>query len=342
MNDAVSPEDKQRVKTLLDAVANAAPDALRRRLEAAYHPDAHWRGSHPLNELRGVDAIEEKAWRPLLTALPDLERRDDLLIGGRYQGRNYVGMVGHYAGAFERDWLDIPATGQLAYLRYGEFHQLEDGKIVQSTVLLDLLDLMRQAGFWPLPPSLGLEAMWPGPISGDGVNLNGRDKEAAAASLELCLAMQKSLDNELVERADLLNMAQKKYWHPKMMWHGPSGIGACRGLKGFVDGHQRPFRLAFPVRHYGNSHYVRIGDGRFAATAGWPSVTARHEGHWLGAAPTGREIKMRVMDFYLCDEGRVRENWVPIDVIDIQRQMGVDLMAKLRQWRAKTAGRRRA
>ncbi|MBA3625182.1 MAG: hypothetical protein H0W48_12195, partial [Methylibium sp.] len=46
--------------------------------------------------------------------------------------------------------------------------------------------------------------------------------------------------------------------------------------------------------------------------------------------PTGRAVTMRVMDFYLHHEGLIRENWVPLDVLDLLRQMGVDVLARMR------------
>lgn len=325
-------ENKTHVKALLDGIVDAGPGDLREALENAYHPDAHWRGSHPLNEIDGITAIEKMVWQPFIRSFPDIERRDSIIIGGSYENRDYVGMIGHYAGTFARDWINIPATGGLIYLRYGEFHRLKGNRIIESTVILDVLDVIRQAGIRPLPPSLGSEEMWPGPISADGCPSVETDEDESATSLKLCLAMQKTLDNTLVERDDLLNMSQKEYWHPKMMWYGPAGIGTGRGLQGFVDCHQRPFRIAFPKRYIGENHYVEIGDGKFAATAGWPSVMTTHVGDgWLGLPATGRKINMRVMDFYLCEEGLVRENWVPIDIIDILLQMGIDIMEKIRQ-----------
>ena len=39
----------------------------------------------------------------------------------------------------------------------------------------------------------------------------------------------------------LINHPQKEFWHEKMMWYGPSGIGTARGLEGFVNHHQLPF-----------------------------------------------------------------------------------------------------
>ena len=323
---------KNVLKPALDAIVAAGSGNLREALENAYHPDAHWRGSHPLNEMDGIAAIHKEVWQPLLQAHPDLERRDSIIIGGSCQGRDYVGMIGHYAGTFVRNWIGIPATGGLSYLRYGEVHQVKENKIIESTVLLDVLDVLRQAGIRPLPPGPGSEEMWPGPISTDGCLPVETDEKESAASIRLCMAMQKTLDNTLVGRDDLLNMEQKKYWHPRMTWYGPCGIGTTRGLPGFVDFHQRPFRIAFPRRYVAGNHYLEIGDGKFAATAGWPSVVATHAGDgWLGLPATGRKINMRVMDFYLCDEGLVRENWVPMDIIDILLQMGVDIMDKVRQ-----------
>ena len=42
-----------------------------------------------------------------------------------------------------------------------------------------------------------------------------------------------------------------------MMWYGPSGIGTARGLEGFVDHHQLPFRMTFRERDYWKiGHYL--------------------------------------------------------------------------------------
>lgn len=345
MNDASLLQDKQRVWSALHTVAESTPQTVSSALAGIYHPDAEWRGSHPWNEMRGVDAIAQRVWQPLLQAFPDLERRDDLLIGGVYEGRVYVGCVGHLVGTFRRDWQGIPATDQVICLRYGEFHQMVDGRIAQSTVLVDILDFIRQAGFWPMAPSLGQEGMWLGPRGGDGLVFEAQDPEVSAASLKLTMDMQSALgaydDTANGGRDGLLNMPQKEYWHPKMMWYGPSGIGTARGLAGFVDYHQLPFRSAFPrdpkrpqppgLGKHGGSHYVRIGDGRFSATGGWPSRHMMHTGGgWLGLGASGRPITMRVMDFYSADEGLIRENWVPIDIIQVLLQLDVDVLARVR------------
>ena len=332
----------------LAALADSPPEALAGHLASLYADDARWRGSHPLNEQAGTAAIAAQVWQPLKTAFPDLERRDLILNGGSYQGRDYVATVGHYCGTFREDWLTIPATGRPVWIRYGEVHQVRDGRIVQSSCLWDILDVIRQAGFWPLAPSLGTEGMWPGPITGDGLVLTPQDAGQGAASLAQTLAMHGTLadyrDEDAQGREGLLNMPQRQHWHPKMMWYGPSGIGTTRGLQGFVDYHQLPFRIAFPGRkgggqwdqiaelkaRHGGGHYIRIGDGPYSVTGGWPSVFATHTGGgFLGLAPTGRPVTMRVMDFYLHHQGLIRENWVPLDILDLLMQMGVDVIDRM-------------
>ena len=166
-------ENKRRLHAGLARARRGGAGRCRARLLAGlYAEDAEWRGAHPLNEMRGVEAIAATVWEPLLAAMPDLERRDLIVAGGSYEGRDYVAAVGHYCGTFSVDWLGIPATGRPVFLRYGEVHEVRDGRIVQSSCLWDILDLIRQAGLWPLAPSLGAEGMWPGPITGDGLRLD--------------------------------------------------------------------------------------------------------------------------------------------------------------------------
>jgi hypothetical protein len=344
-----SAAERVRLHAALGAVAEAGPHALRDALLALAAPDCRWRVACPIDELDGTAAAAAAAFGPLKEACPDLERRDLILLAGSYEGRTFLGAMGHYVGTLERDWLGLPATRKTLWLRYGEVYRIgADGRAVEAWLLWDVLDAMRQAGVWPLAPALGAEACWPPPFTGDGLRLAPAEPAQSAASLAQTLAMQRTLaehdDRRGLSREMLLAMPQREHWHPKMMWYGPAGIGTTRGLAGFVDGHQLPFRIAFHrpqgsyaevqaerARH-GAGHYVRIGDGPYSLTGGWPSVYALHRGGgFLGLPPTDRPIRMRVMDFYLHHEGRIRENWVPIDLLDVLRQMGLDPLARLRE-----------
>ncbi len=306
----------------------AIPQALTRHFDAA----CDWHTSHPINELKGPDAISDQFWQPFVKAFPDLERRTDIFFGGEFDGR-FVGgagiwvcATGHYAGTFRHDWLGIPATGEPAFVRFGEFYRVDGDRIVEARVLLDLIDLMRQAGCPVLPPSNGLDILIPGPQGHDGLLLSDADE---AEGRYTHVVLQRMLDGLMAfNQHDLASMGMETFWHPDMMWYGPSGIGSTRAVPGFQRHHQAPFLKAFPDRK-GAGHRARIAEGVYVASTGWPSVRATHVGEYLGVPATGRPISMRVMDWWRREGELLRENWVFIDLPHLFLQMDVDLFARL-------------
>jgi hypothetical protein len=116
-----------------------------------------------------------------------------------------------------------------------------------------------------------------------------------------------------------------------MAWYGPSGIGTSRAFRAYEDNHQIPFRHAFPVygRAFVGVHVAEVSDGNYAGWVGWPSIRATHSGEYLGLPPTGEVVDIRVMDFYRREGGLIIENWVPIDMIHLLLQMGLDVFAEL-------------
>ena len=50
----------------------------------------------------------------------------------------------------------------------------------------------------------------------------------------------------------------------------------------------------------------------------------------LGYDSTGNTVTIRVMDVYLRDGGLIRENWVPIDIFHILKQIDVDVLNVIR------------
>ncbi|MCZ8130844.1 MAG: ester cyclase [Steroidobacteraceae bacterium] len=309
------------------AAAHAPGGRRSERIAALYADDVDWHGPHPLNELRGAQAVVDGLWGPLLESVPDLERRDDILMAGAWKDSPWVAATGHYVGTFARDWIGIPATGVPVSIRYGEVARLAAGRVVEAYVFLDVLDVMRQAGVWPLAPPLGSPERWPGPHTRDGVIAAPQDAAESNASLALVEAMIRGLME--FDGRTLESMRMERFWEvERMMWYGPAGIGSCRGLKGFQDVHQRPFLAAFPDRVGGN-HKCRIGEGAYVASTGWPSIRATHSGgDFLGLAPTGRKITMRVMDFWRREGERLVENWVFIDLPDLLLQMGYDVLGR--------------
>ena len=335
VDQAQNVANKRRVIEIMQQMVSAPPAELADALRASYHDDARVNVTHPVNELRGLAAISEQFWKPLRHALPDVERRDDLVAGGRYRDTNWIGCTGHYVGTFEQDWLGIPATHGVVAVRYAEGHELRNGKIATSYLFIDFLDLMRQAGYWPIAPSLGREMRWLPPMTHDGVILSPQDDAVSQRTIERVLRMHRALGNyngQPPTRAVLDKMEMAKHWHPNFMWYGPAGIGTTRGLRGFEDHHQIPFLVAFPDRGGTEiGHFIRIGDGRYAVTGGWGYLQATHTGNnFLGMPTTGKRVAMRVMDFYRCDDVTIVENWVPMDIPHLLLQMGIDVFGRMR------------
>ncbi len=320
--------NKRLVFERMAAIADADEDQLEAAIANAYTDDAELSCFHPVNDVAGLAEIHDCLWQPLKRAMPGLERRDRIVAGGDFDGKQVVAAMGHYQGTFRSGWIDIAASYGVVYLRYGELHEIVGTKIRRSYVLIDVLDLLHQVGRWPIAPSLGAEGMWAGPTTHDGVALGDADPVRGAATLDLVKLMHGALLS--FDGKTLDSMDHGRYWTPDFMWYGPSGIGTTRGLEGFRLHHQIPFLRAFPDRTVGK-RIVSIGDGDYAVTGGWPSVVATHTGpDWLGLPPTGRRVNMRVMDFYRAEGALLAENWVPIDVIDILRQLGVDVLDRVR------------
>ncbi len=327
--------NKARVIAIMDALTQAGQGELNEALQDGYHNDARVNVTHPVNELHGMDSVLAQLWLPLRDALPDAERRNDIVLGGHYNNADWVSCMGHYVGTFAGDWLDIPPTDGVVSVRYAEAHRLSDGKIAESYVFIDWLDLLYQVGYYPIAPSLGREMRWLPPMTHDGVMLTPQQDATSQATITRVLAMHAALGDydgrpPFRDVLDVMRMAD--HWHPQMMWYGPAGIGTTRGLAGFENYHQIPFLVAFPDRGGSDvGHFIRVGDGQYAVTGGWGYLQATHTGvGFLGMPPTGKRIVMRVMDFYRCTDETIVENWVPIDVPHILSQMGVDIFGRMR------------
>lgn len=126
-----------------------------------------------------------------------------------------------------------------------------------------------------------------------------------------------------------------RYWHPRMNWYGPAGIGTSRGIKGFRNWHQIPFLNAMPDRgQYPEKTAAHFfGEGPYVAVTGWPNMaqTISHPG-WLGIAPSQQFLTMRSLDFWRVEEGLIRENWVLVDLMDTFSEVGIDPLARMREF----------
>ena len=191
-----------------------------------------------------------------------------------------------------------------------------------------------QARAWPMAPSLGREWHVPGPALQDGLVDRPHDEARALATRQHIVDMLTHLKKHPKQGGPEV-MEMHRFWHPRMNWYGPSGIGTGRGIAGFRHWHQIPFLNAMPDRgqYLKEITYHFFGEGDYAAVTGWPNMiqTITHDG-WMGIAPSGQRITMRSLDFWRLEDGLIRENWVLVDLLDAYRQLGVDVFARLREF----------
>ncbi|MEM8691659.1 MAG: ester cyclase [Pseudomonadota bacterium] len=298
-------------------------------------PETIFRLSFPFGESTGADAYVDAVYEPFAQAIPDLERRDWIVMAGTAErGEHWVGCGGYYTGTFLCPWHDIPPTGHIVHMRFHEFYRFEDEKVVETQAIWDLPELMMQAGAWPLAPSLGREWCVPAPATGDGIVPGPYDPNASKASADHIIEMLEYMKRHPSQGGPEV-MEMERFWHPKMSWYGPAGIGTGRGIKGFRNWHQIPFLKGMPDRgrYVDEITYHFFGDRNYAAVTGWPNMiqTISDDG-WLGIAPTNQRVEMRSLDFWRIENGLIRENWVLVDLLDVYDQIGVDVLARMREF----------
>ncbi len=308
---------------------------VRAALDSMVAPDATIHMPHPISDITGPEELYAKAYAPLFRSIPDLERRDYIVIAGHTEhGGDWVGCGGYYTGTFIAPWLDILPTGHQVHMRFHEFYRIADDKVVEIQTLWDIPEMMIQTNAWPMAPSLGREWHVPGPATHDGLVPGPWDADKAKASCDHVVEMLTYLKKHpMAGGPEVMEMEQ--FWHPRMSWYGPSGIGTARGIAGFRNWHQIPFLRGMPDRgqYVDDITYHFFGDGNYVGVTGWPNMiqTVTHDG-WLGIAPSGKQITMCSLDFWRIENRLIRENWVMVDLLDAYRQLGVDVFARLREF----------
>lgn len=317
------------IRAILAGLLYAEAEDLQGLAVQSFTADARIDVSAPVGTLIGPEQIVASLIAPLRAAFAPARRRDLMVFGGqnrRDYGGEWITAITHITGLFTAPLWGVQPSGKLVYLRIGEFWRVENGKIAEARLIVDLLDLIHQTGIWPLAEAhYGAPIIFPAPETQNG--LSPANREEGAASLDVVEAMLSAL--HVFNPSNFGSDGQVGAggtWAPDFAWYGPGGIGSTVSWPGFVDHHRASFLRAFPDRKGGN-HYARVGDGNFAAVSGWPSMTMTHRDTYLGVPATDKALTLRVMDFYRVENGLIAENWVLLDYIDLLGQMGVDVIA---------------
>ena len=311
------------------AAALSHPGDLSSNIAIFFGEDADINVVHPFNQLKGADTYLNEFLMPLQQSFEGLYRRDDIFMAGEFEGQNWVSSTGYYVGQFVSDWIGIKATKTLSYLRYGEFHRIENGQAVESYIYLDIPELMIACNQWPwdMGPgySRGHTGLIQGPASRDGVQINSLDPAEGQQSYQIVTDML----NKLATKDE----AWRPYWHKNMMWYGPGAFGSFIGVEEFAS-FQVPFESQFKGWSGGTKnngftkHFTRFGDGNYTCSGGWPSLTGVNVKPFLGQGPTNERVFMRVCDWWRRENELLVENWVFVDVPHVLLQLGYDPLPK--------------
>ena len=207
---------------------------------------------------------------------------------------------------------------------------MEDGKVVESYIFLDIPELMIASGQWPDIESpaevAGYQGYLPGPATQDGLIMTQSDDGESARSLEMVQKMLLGLATP--------DEAWRPYWHENMMWYGPAAFGSFVGVENF-HAFQVPFEGKFSYWIGGSNpgsethHFTRHADGNYVCSGGWPSLNAKQAKTFLSQKSTGKVLYMRVCDWWRREDDKLVENWVFVDIPHVLLQMGYDLFSEI-------------
>ena len=308
--------------------ANAVADVLSRFVADDYL----WRGMHPFNRQTGAEDVARVFWEPYKRAFMPVQRRPNIFYAGRNRVDGYqtewVCSMGHLLGLFDQPWLGILPTRQMAFLRYAEFNRIEDGKVAETALFIDIMNLMHQVGLGVLPASTGATVITPGPQTQDGLLLEAHPEEQGTATLDLIMRM---IDRLVATGVRTTEEDLQLDWHDDMLWWGPGGIGASYTHGRYLEQHCRPFEEGLDfIRHHG--HVLRFAEGNYGGFFGYPSMRMRSTGGYLGLlSSSDAEVDMRIVDLYRRQGDKLAENWIFIDHLHFLDQLGVDLLARQRR-----------
>lgn len=320
-----------RTPYLQYSAAQRRPGDLEQAAIKFFADNANISAVHPFNETGNGAGYHDAVLAPLQAAFAGLYRRDDILMAGSFEDGEWISATGYYVGHFADDWLGIRATGRLAYLRFGEFHRMQNGQAVESFIFFDIPELMIASGQWPIATGPGLVRGYTGLIQGpatqDGVLTGPQDPAASEKSYQIVSDMLLKLATE--------DEAWRPYWDENMMWYGPGAFGSFIGIEHFAS-FQVPFEGTFEGWSGGSKgngmtrHFTRYGEGNYTCSGGWPSLTGVNVKPILEQDATGERVFMRVCDWWRREDNLLVENWVFVDVPHLLLQLGFDVFAEVK------------
>ena len=79
------------------------------------------------------------------------------------------------------------------------------------------------------------------------------------------------------------------------------------------------FRAAFPDMRIMIED--EIAEGNRVAARGY--FTGTHQGDFMGVPATGRTIRVKYIDIWSVEDGKLKDNWIQMDMLGMMQQLGV-------------------
>ena len=328
---------QQEKKTVLDyynALDKSEGNDITNVLKEYITEDYIWRGYHPFNELSKAKDVSELFWQPFRYAFKNMQRRMDIFMAGKNEidGFDSVWVVsmGHLMGLFDNEWLGIQPSRKIAFLRYCEFNKVENGKITESAMFIDIPHVMMQVGLNPFPPQTAAHLVQPGPMTHEGLLFDEQDAAEGEKTLDAIDFMVNDIRTWKEKQEMPLVDELRRSWKEDMIWWGPAGIGAPYTIERYAEQHSGPFREGFKDRTF-NGHLCRVAEGKFGGFFGWPNLTLTPSGGFMGMPATEKPGDMRIIDMYRREGDKLAENWIFIDLLHFWKQQGVDILERIAQ-----------
>ncbi len=328
---------QQEKKTVLDyynALDKSEGNDITNVLKECITEDYIWRGYHPFNELSKAKDVSELFWQPFRYAFKNMQRRMDIFMAGKNEidGFDSVWVVsmGHLMGLFDNEWLGIQPSRKIAFLRYCEFNKVENGKITESAMFIDIPHVMMQVGLNPFPPQTAAHLVQPGPMTHEGLLFDEQDAAEGEKTLDAIDFMVNDIRTWKEKQEMPLVDELRRSWKEDMIWWGPAGIGATYTIERYAEQHSGPFREGFKDRTF-NGHLCRVAEGKFGGFFGWPNLTLTPSGGFMGMPATEKPGDMRIIDMYRREGDKLAENWIFIDLLHFWKQQGVDILERIAQ-----------
>ena len=325
-------KEKKLILEYFNAIDNSNKNNLIDTISKYTSDNFKMRCTHPFNELFGIEEVANNLWIPIKNSFKPIQRRMDIFYAGinslDINEGKWVTSMGHFMGVFNKSFLGIQPNYKSILLRYAEVYKIENSKIIEGAIFLDIMNFMQQLGLSIIPESTGLVCVTPGPMNHRGLKYELSDDAEGQKTLELIHRMR----DRLVKGSKMKSYKGELTldWHDDMIWWGPGGIGASYTIDGYVKGHTKPFQDGLEFIKFGG-HILSSAEDDLGGWFGWPNLIMKSTGGYLGLTnKSDIESEMRVVDLYRRDGDKIAENWIFIDHLHFLKLLGIDLLERNR------------